>query len=99
MNEKKKNDTYGNRIKQQLGGEFIPCVFSSCGSIGPAAKKIIDIIANKIANRSLEKLVDIKVDIKKDVVMSLMKSIIMGIRSSRNNIISQIHNFRSNESL
>ena len=63
--ERKKTDGYGNRIMQQLGGQFLPCVFSSGGSIGPAAKKIIKIISNKIANGSLEKIEDIKIDIKK----------------------------------
>ena len=93
--EAKKNNDYSDRIKQQLGGEFMPCVFSSGGGIGPAAKKIIDRIANRLASNSLEKIDDIKSDIKTDIVVSLLKSRIQGLRCSRNSITSQLSNFKT----
>ena len=72
----------------------MPCVFSSGGSIGPAAKKIIDKIAVKIAQTSMDNLNDIRMDIKTDVVISLLKSRIQGIRSTRNSIVTQMNNFK-----
>ena len=37
--EKKKESDYSMRIKEQLGGDFIPAIFSSGGGIGNSAKK------------------------------------------------------------
>ena len=36
--EKKKVNDYSNRIKEQLGGEFLPAIFSTGGGIGNSAK-------------------------------------------------------------
>ena len=89
--EKKKNDLYNDRITKQLGGKFMPCIFSSGGGIGPAAKKIIDKISNKIAYTSMERLSDIKSEIRTDIVVSLIKSRIQGLRSSRKSLLSQMN--------
>ena len=88
--EKQKNKDYADRIKHNLGGFFIPCIFSSGGGIGPAANKVIKNIANKASSNSLEKYEDIKNEIRLDIVFSLLKSRIEGIRSCRNNIASQL---------
>ena len=58
--EKLKNKDYADRIKHNIGGCFIPCIFSSGGGIGPAANKVIKSIANKAGANSLEKYEDIK---------------------------------------
>ena len=88
--EKQKNKDYADRIKHNLGGFFVPCIFSSGGGIGPAANKVIKNIANKASSNSLEKYEDIKNEIRLDIVFSLLKSRIEGIRSCRNNIASQL---------
>ena len=62
--EKIKNRDYAERIKHMIGGNFIPCTFSSGGGIGSAAKKVIKDIATKASSNSLEKYEDIKMDIK-----------------------------------
>ena len=43
-----------------LGGNFIPCIFSSGGGIGPAARKVIKDLTTKASSSSLEKFEDIK---------------------------------------
>ena len=57
--------------------------------------KIVDIICNKIANQSMEKVNDVKSAFKTDIVMSLLKSRIQGLRSNRNNILTQMTNLRT----
>ena len=93
--EAKKINDYLDRIKQQLGGEFMPCVFSTGGGIGLAAKKIIDCIANRLAANSLEMIEDTKSEIKTDIVISLLKSRIQGLRCSHNSVTSQRSNLRA----
>lgn len=87
--EKLKNKDYAGRIKYMLGGNFIPCIFSSGGGIGSAAKKVIKDIATKACSNSLEKYEDIKMDVKLDIVFALLKSRVEGLRSCRNNIATQ----------
>ena len=87
--EKIKNTDYAERIKHMLGGNFIPCIFSSGGGIGLAAKKVIKDLATKASSRSLEKFEDIKENIKLDIIFALLKSRIEGLRSCRNNISTQ----------
>ena len=87
--EKIKNKDYAERIKHMLGGNFIPCIFSSGGGIGPAAKKAIKEIATKASSNSLEKYEDIKMDIKLDIIFALLKSRVEGLPSCRNNIAAQ----------
>ena len=50
---KRKNESYAQRIKIVLGGDFMPCVFSSGGVIGPAARKAIDCISKRRALSSI----------------------------------------------
>ena len=71
--EKIKNKDYAERIQHMLGGNFIPCIFSSGGGIGPAARKVIKDLATKASSSSLEKFEDIKKDIKLDVIFALLK--------------------------
>ena len=92
--EKRKNDSYAQRIKVILGGDFMPCVFSSGGVIGPAARKVIDCISAKKASSSIEKVNDVKDEIRTDLSMSLQKSRIQGLRASRSSLSSQLRNFQ-----
>ena len=92
--EKSKNKDYAERIKHILGGNFIPCIFSSGGGIGPAARKVIKDIAIKASSNSLEKYEDIKNDIKLDIIFALLKSRIEGLRSCRNTITSQFQTLK-----
>ena len=65
--EKRKNDSYGQRLKIVLGGDFMPCVFSSCGLIGPAARKAINCISKRKALSSIEKVNDLKDEVRMDL--------------------------------
>ena len=74
--------------------DFLPCVFSSGGGIGAAAKKIIDTISVKMAGSSMDKANDIKKELKTDLNISLIKSQIQSILSSKNSVENQLYNFR-----
>ena len=87
--EKIKNKDYAERIKHMLGGNFIPCIFSSGGGIGPAARKVIKDLATKASSSSLEKFEDMKKGLKLDIIFAFLKSRIEGLRSCRNNIATQ----------
>ena len=52
--EKVRNSKYSSKIKSTLGADFIPFVITSGGSIGPAAKMILEIMADKVAAKSYE---------------------------------------------
>ena len=68
----------------------MPCVFSSGGVIGPAARKVIDCISQRKALSSIEKVNDLKAEIRTDLSMSLQKSRIQGLRATRNSLASQL---------
>ena len=95
ISERKKIKDYDDRIRKQLGGDFIPCVLSSGGAIGSAANKIINLISNKLAVTSMEKLIDIKASIKTDLVMALLKSRVQSLRCCRNDVKDQLSHFRN----
>ena len=52
--EKVKDSKDFSRIKATLGTDFIPFDTTSCGSIGPAAKIVLKIMADKVAAKSYE---------------------------------------------
>ena len=54
--EKIKNKDYAERIKHMLGGNFISCIFSSCGGIGHVARKVIKELATKASSSALVNL-------------------------------------------
>ena len=95
--EQKKINNYHDRIKKQLNGEFLPFVLSTGGVIGKSAKKIINKISHRLTTSSEESVVDIKRNLNTDLMMSLIKSRIQGLRASRNNIASQMTNFRMSQ--
>ena len=68
---------------------------SSGGVLGWSAKKIIDIIVNKMLSYALENAADVKNEIKTDISMSLVKSKVQGLRANRNGIGTQLSKFRS----
>ena len=68
---------------------------SSGGVLGPSAKKIINLVVNKLAAFSQDNASDLKREIKADISMSLVKSRIQGLRANRNGISSQLSNFRT----
>ena len=78
------------RIKEQLGGDFIPAIFSSGGGIGNSAKKIINLISQRLESHTLNKLSDIKSEIKTDIVMALLRSRVQNLRCSRSSIKDQL---------
>ena len=93
--ENRKDNSYKDRIQKQLGGDFLPCCMSSGGVLGSSAKKIINIIVNKLSTYALVNAADAKREIKTDISMSLIKSKVQGLRSNRNGIGTQLSNFRS----
>ena len=93
--KRKKVNDYSNRIKEQLGGEFLPAIFSTGGGIGNSAKKMINLIAQRLEFNSLEKLSDLKSEIKTDIVMSLLKSRVQSLRCSRSSISDQLKRMRN----
>ena len=92
--ENRKNTSYKDRISKQLNGDFLPFVLSTGGVIGPSAKKVVNIISSRLAASSNEKETDIKRQINTDISMSLIKSRIHGLRANRNNIATQMTNYR-----
>ena len=66
---------------------------SSGGVFGSSAKKIINLIVNKLVAITQENASDLNREIKTDISMSFVKSRIQGLRASRNGIISQLNNF------
>ena len=93
--EKKKVNSYHDRILKQLGGDFLPFCLSSGGVFGSSAKKIINLIVNKLTAINQDNSSDLKREIQTDISMSLVKSRIQGLRASRNGIISQLNKFRT----
>ena len=93
--EKKKVNSYHDRILKQLGGDFLPFCLSSGGVFGSSAKKIINLIVNKLTAINQDNSSDLKREIQTDISMSLVKSRIQGLRASRNGIISQLSKFRT----
>ena len=94
-NEKRKNDTYANRIKELIGGDFYPFILTSGGAMSPLAKKIIQQLAKKISIDSFIKEAEIVKEIKDDISISLIKSRIQGLRCNRNSIASQMSKFKT----
>ena len=88
--EKVKYNKYSSRIKITLGADFIPFVMTSGGSIGPAAKMVLKIMADKLAAKSYDTKSQILNEIKSDLSMSLLKSKIRGVRSIRKSFAAQI---------
>ena len=70
--EKRKNQDYSGRIKPYLGCDFIPCLFTSGGGIGLAARKSINITVNKLASTTMDRVDDIKTEIRTDTAVSLL---------------------------
>ena len=92
-----KNDTYANRIKELIGGDFYPFILTSGGAMSPLAKKIIQQLAKKISINSFTKEAEIVKEIKDDISISLFKSRIQGLRCNRNSIASQMSKFKTME--
>ena len=93
--EKKKESDYSMRIKEQLGGDFVPAIFSSGGGIGNSAKKIINLISQRLESDTLNKLSDIKSEIKTDIVMALLRTRVQNLRCSRSSIQDQLMRMRN----
>ena len=95
--EKRKNDTYANRIKEHIGSDFYPFILTSGGAMSPLAKNIIQQLAKRISFDSFIKEAEIIKAIKDDISMSLIKSRIQGLRCNRNYIASQMSKFKTME--
>jgi len=95
--EKRKNDTYANRIKEQIGGDFYPCILTSGGAMSPLAKKIMQQLAKEISVDSFIKEAEIAEKIKDDISKSLTKLKMQRLRCNRNSIASQISKFKTIE--
>ena len=93
--EKKKVNSYQDRILKQLSGDFLPFCLSSGGVFGSSAKKVINLIVNKLTAINQDNAAELKREIQTDISMSLVKSRIQGLRASRNGIMSQLNTFRT----
>ena len=93
--EKLKKSKYASRIKETLGGDFIPFVMSSGGGIGPAVKMILKTTGNKAVDRSYETKAQILKDNKTDLSMFQHNLQLSEIRSTRKYIVAQILDLRN----
>ena len=95
--EKKKNDAYALRVKEHLGGNFLPFILTSGGAVGPMAQKVIKQIVLKLSKHSYDNKRMITDELKGDLSMSLVKSRIQGLRCNRNTVSSQLSNLRNSQ--
>ena len=70
--ERIKRNSYQDRIKKQLAGDFHPVVFSSGGMIGETARSIINTIASKLSSKTDEDNRKASMEIKSEISFSLI---------------------------